>query len=255
MAAPLRRRPVASRVRQQRTAPGKMSLLRSLRSLRLCLVVRAGSCPVSALGPGPVLPSLQVSRAPGTLPPLPLAAFGSISPFPAPQSLFMVQRPGAAFPPPPGSVSTKVASRPTCSHPTSSLLLPASHAFLLPPGGAPSASVAPAVAYISRWALAVLLGFQQGAPHEAAAENGLLLCKLQEGSGDLWRGSQTGVGEEVEGSRRWGGSGVLGPDPSAFGRSRRSQICCPVIHNDRVLDRILTSMTVSPIDSYLFRSN
>ncbi|XP_059792336.1 elongation factor Ts, mitochondrial isoform X2 [Balaenoptera ricei] len=30
-----------------------------LRSLRLCLVARAGSCPVRALGPGPVLPSLQ----------------------------------------------------------------------------------------------------------------------------------------------------------------------------------------------------
>lgn len=99
LAPPLRRRPVASRVRQQFTAPGKMSLLRSL---RLCLVARPGSCQVSALGPGPVLPSLQVSRAPGTLPPLPLAAFGSVSPFPAPRSLFMVERLGAAFPPPPG---------------------------------------------------------------------------------------------------------------------------------------------------------
>lgn len=58
-------------------------------------------------------------------------------------------------------------------------------------GRAPSAAVAPAVAYISLWVLAVL-GFQQGAPHEAAAENGLLLCKLQESPGGLWRGSQTG---------------------------------------------------------------
>ncbi|KAM7244369.1 hypothetical protein CapIbe_004977 [Capra ibex] len=30
-----------------------------LRSLRLCLVARTGSCPLSALGPGPFLPSLQ----------------------------------------------------------------------------------------------------------------------------------------------------------------------------------------------------
>ncbi|XP_058938324.1 elongation factor Ts, mitochondrial isoform X2 [Kogia breviceps] len=30
-----------------------------LSSLRLCLLARAGSCPVRALGPGPVLPSLQ----------------------------------------------------------------------------------------------------------------------------------------------------------------------------------------------------
>lgn len=81
--------------RPHRTAAGKMSLLRSL---RLCLVVRPGSCQLSALGSGPLLPSLQVSRAPGTLPSPPLAAFGSISPFSPPRCLLAVHRPCAAFP-------------------------------------------------------------------------------------------------------------------------------------------------------------
>lgn len=89
--------------------------------------------------------------------------------------------------------------------------------FLTLPGGAPSASVVAAGAYVSRRAMPVLR-LQQGAPHEAAAEDGLLLCKLQESSGDLRWGSQTGVGEEVKGKAlapRWG---VLGLDPSAFGQ-------------------------------------
>ncbi|KAI2566703.1 Ts translation elongation factor, mitochondrial [Homo sapiens] len=59
-------------------------------------------------------------------------------------------------------------------------------------GWVSSASVAPAKAHILCWAPSVCLGLQQGAPHEAAAENRLLLCKLQESSGDLWRGPQTG---------------------------------------------------------------
>ncbi|KAI2566696.1 hypothetical protein G5576_007942, partial [Homo sapiens] len=58
-------------------------------------------------------------------------------------------------------------------------------------GWVSSASVAPAKAHILCWAPSVCLGLQQGAPHEAAAENRLLLCKLQESSGDLWRGPQT----------------------------------------------------------------
>uniref|UniRef100_A0A1D5QCQ0 Ts translation elongation factor, mitochondrial n=1 Tax=Macaca mulatta TaxID=9544 RepID=A0A1D5QCQ0_MACMU len=58
-------------------------------------------------------------------------------------------------------------------------------------GWVSSASVAPATAHTSCWAPSVCLGLQQGAPHETAAEYRLLLCKLQESSGDLWRGPQT----------------------------------------------------------------
>lgn len=57
------------------------------------------------------------------------------------------------------------------------------------------------MAHIAPWAPALFLGLQQGASHEATAKNRLFLCKLQESPGDLWRGSQTGVVEEGEGSR------------------------------------------------------
>lgn len=161
-----------------------------LRSLRLCLVARTGSCSVRGFGPSTDLPSFKVSRAL-----LPLTPFDSIPPFPQPLCLFVVQPPRAAFPPTPGTLPADVPftlGAPRCFIP---FFLPP-----LPPGRIP-ASVAPAVAHISCWALAVFLGLQQGAPHEAAAKNGLFLCELQESSGDLWRESQTGVGEAGEGSR------------------------------------------------------
>ena len=84
------------------------------------------------------------------------------------------------------------------------------------------------MAHISRWALAVFLGLQQGAPREAAEKNGLFLCKLQEGSGDLWRGSQTGVWEAGKGAGR-----VLRPGLSQGGRLSS-------IPNGRPLGRVLT---------------
>lgn len=47
------------------------------------------------------------------------------------------------------------------------------------------------MARVSRRPLRVFC-LQQGAAREAAAEDRLLLCQLQEGSGDVWRRPQTG---------------------------------------------------------------
>lgn len=128
----------------------------------------------------------------------------STPPFPPPPGLFAVQLPRAAFPHP--HPQSPVPS-PSSGHLAADVLsAPArlaevcfSSLLLAPPGRAPSASVASAMAQLSRGALAVL-GLQQGSPHEVAAENRLFLCELQESSGDLRRGPQSGV----RGAGRWG---------------------------------------------------
>lgn len=99
---------------------------------------------------------------------------------PPPHCLFAVQLPGAAFPPglgPQSLLRSPPRARAFCPGAPRCVLLLISF-FSPAPGRAPSAAVAPAMAHISRWALAVFLGLQQGAPHEATAENGLFLCKL-----------------------------------------------------------------------------
>lgn len=109
------------------------------------------------------------------------------APAPAPaQALARAQCPGPG--PSPGPGPRTMPSAPRGRAPSPPVLIRTFIPFsLLSPGEGSPAPPVSAVAHVSRGPLAVLFCLQQGAPHEAAAEYRLLLCQLQEGSGDLWR--------------------------------------------------------------------